>query len=779
MTRCIRDAAYPGLSYALDVDTVVEALRAALPECRNGTSLLGGTIVDVRYRPGGPCWVLYNLKLRHGDDRSGRQFLSGRVLRADEPPLPAPDALLQRYAGHPSGILDTPVVSLPQAPMVLYAFPVDESLPGLFEATDPDAMRRHLGELWQDRRIRVRSVRPTMMGYTPHARAAIGYEVLSESRRSGVPELRHLVGKMHAKKEPSRLFADAWAVWRAARGRVNLAPPVGYVPGAGLTLQERVAGERLGGLVDAPDFRRSVRDTGLMLAKLHALSVPLSGRRRAADEVQSVIRWAGVLSTIRPDLTARVERLRDRIAGEVSTRTRAGAPIHGDFHHTNILVDDANLTFIDLDEMALGDPMVDVGRFLASLRVPARRVFGNIGALSEAGEHFLEAYLRRGGGDERRARLFESAGLLIAGASAFRVQRPTWFEEVVELIGEAERVLEYANRVTVPPPDDAPKGGEPPDHAQWAGDSMYMQAMLAPHVRRVHGVELLECRAEAHSHDGKARRFRYSLRARHEDRSWTRVFHGVVGRGGARRTLERVEALRLLLDDAADSLLLPRSIAYLGGISLQVWEPPAGTRFPDLVGTAEALTAAERLGTALAALHRAPLELLSAPRTLDESLQDVGGRLELFRATQPALAEAATQVHQRLARLTLRVPVRLAPALRTLHPSHVVWNGSRAGLQRVDDIVLSHPFLDAGDFVARCALLGATEQRPDLWDAIGDRFRTAFLAAAPEDGADFPVFEAGRLLRLAIGRQRDADSGLTHRLVGMAEGRLAAGTRST
>jgi hypothetical protein len=177
--------------------------------------------------------------------------------------------------------------------MVVYPFPVDAGA-RLFDASDSEAMKLHLGRLWSERRMRVRRVRVVPQGYTPHARAAFFYEVLSQERRTGIPEVRRLVGKMHAKKSTARLFADQWALWSAARGRLPIPPPVGFIGLAGLTLQEQVRGERLGGMVDRPGFEKHVRRTARALAILHGLRFPISTRRRAADEVQTIRRWSGV-----------------------------------------------------------------------------------------------------------------------------------------------------------------------------------------------------------------------------------------------------------------------------------------------------------------------------------------------------------------------------------------------------------------------------------------------------------------------------------------------------
>jgi aminoglycoside phosphotransferase (APT) family kinase protein len=774
MSPPIRDAEFPGLPAALDVDGVLDALRAALPECRDRVALLGATVVDVRYRPGGPCWILYNVKLRHGDDRSVRQLLSGRVLRSGEAAERLPDAMLSRYAASPARALPTPVVSLPAVPMVVYGFPVDSSLPGLFDATDPEAMRSHLDVLWSDRKVRVRRVRPQVLGYTPHARAAFAYEVLSESRETRVPELRRLIGKMHAKKEPARLFADAWAVWRASRGRVNLAPPVGYLPATGITLQERVGGERLGGLIEHPNFTKWSRQTGRMLANLHQLQVPLSSRRRPEEEAQTVHRWAGVLSTVRPDLATRVDRIRDRIASEVASRARGGAPIHADFHHTNILIDGDVVTFIDLDEAAIGDPMVDVGRFLASLRIPARRMFGDIGALRDAGEEFLEAYLGKRDDDERRARLFEAAGLLIAGASAFRIQRTTWAEEVAELVGDAERVLALAGEVRVPgatPP--APARGT---DARWSGDGVFMQAILAPFARDVYGAELSRCKV-ARGSDPESGRVEYDLSGSRKGHPWRVRLEATRRVGsGARSALKRLGAMRQASDDMPRGLRLPRPVGYVSGLSLSLCEPPQGDLLGALVEYPEALMVAEHLAEGLSQLHTAPIQLGLAPRPLDEELRRLRERLGALAAERAELWTAAVGVLAALEAASLKLAVRFAPTLRTLRPAHVVWDGRRAGLQRVDDIAVASPLHDAADFLGRCVVAGARRGGVGRWDAVADRFRATYIAVSRAEREHLVVFEAAALLRLACDRAaREGSTGLVRQLVETAQARLATG----
>jgi aminoglycoside phosphotransferase (APT) family kinase protein len=765
------DPAIPGLRTALDPAAVQTLLRKALPELAGELELASVSIQDVRYQPGGPCWLLYRLKVRTGRGRSSYQLVSAQLLRAGDAPGPLPAEPERRFESCEGKVLRTATAYVPELGIALYAFPIDTALPALFDAVDPNAMRRHLNRLWGPRDLRVREVGVRLLGYTPQARAAFLYEVLAEHKETRLPELRRLIGKVHAKKGAPRLFASAWALWRAAGGKVHLAPPVGYVAAAGLTLQEQLSGVRLGGLAKTPGFTRAVQRTARMLAAMHQLELPLTTKRKPEDEADVVRKWSGVLIGTRPDLAPRVERLRDRLVGELLARTRLSGPVHGDFHHTNVLVEGRDVAIIDLDEMAFGDPMLDVGRFLASLRIPSLRAFGTTAGLARAREVFLSTYLARAPGDEKRVRLFESASLLTTAASSFRIQRPNWAQEIEVLLAEAEGVLEAAGTTRSPSP--APNLPPPvlssaEKRRSWALDGVYMQATLDPHVRKVYGAELLGCRPVA----GAAERIRYRLRGLRRGEKWSACVQGIAWREhGGRGFLQRLEALSSALDGRDDALLLPRPLAYVRPLSLIVWEAPSGTRFASVLGTPEGPAAAARLGRALAALHRAPLAL-DSKRSLDDELASLRRRVSRLAQVDAGLEASAAALLAKAEAKCRAVAGRSMPVLRTVHPHHIVLCGERVGLSKVEDVTLAHPLLDAGDFLARLALLGIADGKAAATAAAAERFQAAYCQHGPAGADGVAAFEGAALLRLACYQKNEP--ALAARLLEAAARRLEA-----
>ena len=360
------------------------------------------------------------------------------------------------------------------------------------------------------------------------------------------------------------ITANSWALWCGVRGKVGLAPPVGYSSTARLTFQESVTGVRLGGLVEARSFNRIVKTTARAIALLHSQRIPLNTTRKPRDEIRTFMRWTEVLASVRTGLRKRIERLSQRLAGELESRTEMTGPVHGDFHHTNVLVDDSRIWIIDLDEMAYGDPCVDIGRFLASLRIPSLRAFGAISGLSHAREIFLEEYLKKGPAPPRRIRLFEAASLMISAGSAFRIQRPNWEEEIGLLVGEAERVLESAKpgrASRIPREIKKAYGLSFEERIRWAGETTYMQATLDPFVQATWEARVTSCKISTPRKGGSGVWVEYQLAGQRHQKVWKARVRGLVlKKGGGRATFNRLSSIREWLDGEKEALLLPRPL---------------------------------------------------------------------------------------------------------------------------------------------------------------------------------------------------------------------------
>jgi len=425
----------PILWPALDPDRVRRAIE---PKLLDGKHVSRLTVEDVRYRPGRDTWLLYRIET----EDASCVYVSGRLLGLGQYASAPPEELTRRYATWPERTVREPWFVDPELSLELFAFPVDPGLPHLFEAVDTAVMEERLARFLPH--VRIHDVECRNKSYQPNARATFGYHVHAENGR---PLSTRWVGKMQSRARER--FARHEALWALAGDQLSIPRPIGLIEDADLALQEHVAGERLGALVDSPGFEALVRHAAQQLAQLHQVQLPNLKERRPIDDTRTVSRWSDVLRALRPDLAARITALEERLSRALLQNPLRRSLIHSDFHHTNVLVDGRLLTLIDLDELSRGDPMVDVGRFMASLRIPALRAFGSASALEGPAQAFLEEYLRHAKGQPRRARLYESASLLISAGSSFRLQRQHWPQEIELLLETAERLSTPVRRELV------------------------------------------------------------------------------------------------------------------------------------------------------------------------------------------------------------------------------------------------------------------------------------------------------------------------------------------
>jgi tRNA A-37 threonylcarbamoyl transferase component Bud32 len=711
-TKVLRDASIPGLHVALDTAALVEMLSRHLPECSNGMRLLDARVDDVQYTPGTGAHVLLKLRIRDPDTgRTGRQFVCVKALRADQPPPRPPRELLRQYEERRArrGVArETPLATgwiyLAEPHLVVHAFPLDARLATLTSVMDPIIMRNALHQAWRPRETRVRSVRPQVLSYTPEARAALRFEVLAEHRVTGTPEMRRLVGKLHVSREPARLFAGHWAVWRGTGG-YGVAPPVGYVSQLQLSLQEFMPGTRLSDLAGTGSFSGLARKAAHAIANVHGLVLPVLATRGIEKEMAVVDRWTGILASLRPAHAARLEALSRRLRREVSERMRISGTIHADFHMANILCDGPRVTVIDWDQAAHSDPMIDVGRVLASLRVSSLRVHGRLNGFADVEAAFLDAYLRRTNDDERRARLFEAVSLLIAAAGPFRLQRDGWEEGAELMLDEVERVLALseAGPRFAGTPSDLKRQVPFEERTDWAMDRTYAQALLVPVLRGRLGddIEVTECVPQLQARKPTQIHVRWNVKGYHGADRWRGRVEGVGFRDhSGRGLLRRLEIAGEALSQAhPGTLQLPRPLGHLEPLSLLVFQPPDGQPLGRLLGVSDERGALDRLARALARFHELRIDLGKEHET-GRLVRSVERRVARRSHLDAATAADANELLNALLPRVAALGERRVPTIAGVNLGRTRVTDSGAGAALVDDVLLGEPLFAVGELVA-------------------------------------------------------------------------------
>lgn len=760
----VTDLRIPGLHFALDPSAFMELLSENLPETASGTRVVSARPEDVQYTPGSGARVLWKIVCEIPESsRKGRQLVTVRALRQGEAMPEPPAELIRRYKevrarSRSMGRtlpLRTPWLAVPSAGVLIHAFPLDPDLPTLMDVTDPRFMKVALHRAWRPHRTGVLRVSVEPLSYTPSARVALRYRVESEHKDTGEREVHRLVGKVDRGRSPARLFPGYWAVWKAVEGRVAMARPAGYLAVSRLSLQEFVTGTRVSDLAGTREFEPRLREAARSIARVHELRLPLLRHRGAEKEMSSVERWARVLAGLRPESATRIDRLRERLGRELGERLRVVGTVHADFHLANMLASDDGVALIDWDQVAHGDPMVDVGRVLASHRVSSLRVNGTVDGLDDAGEAFLETYLRYSGEDERHARLFESASLLIAAAGPFRLQRDGWERSADLLLDRVERTLELSRggRMVVAPQRDEKRRVSYRNRGAWATDAVYVQALLVKVVHDAWGedVEVTECVPRVVRDDRERRHVRWHLRGYRGDARWRGTLDGLghlhhSGRG----LLARLERVARGMEGRSDVLRLPVPLGHLGPLSMLVFEPDEGEVLLAALGTDRESVSLRAFGIALARLNGLDVGI-GKKRDTERDLRSLARRMASLARRHGPDGRLAGAAFERLGpRLRAAGEVR-GTVVRGAEPRWVRMDGGAPAVTSLLDVVVSDPRVAFGDFLAQ---LHEVVLKRGLGHSAPETLKQAYAEASGALEADLATFEAAGLLQLGYRRLR-------------------------
>lgn len=172
-----------------------------------------------------------------------------------------------------------------------------------------------------------------------------------------------------------------------------------------MQVQAYAPGETLNELAERTNIRPLIPLAARGLAKLHNLpvSIPANGdgplemkSYLLGDELMNLDRFTASLEADRPRAMPVVLALRHQLLAwaERLPTLPAAAPIHRDFYYSQLLFHNGELTLIDFDLFALGDPAIDVANFIAHLHFLGMDRLDSFYALAEEAELFLQEYGR-------------------------------------------------------------------------------------------------------------------------------------------------------------------------------------------------------------------------------------------------------------------------------------------------------------------------------------------------------------------------------------------------
>ena len=314
----------------------------------------------------------------------------------------------------------------------------DSLMPFLADATDPKRVSSLFSEHlpWPTQLVALRVIR-----YKPRRRCLIQYDLETSDSH---PRSIKLIGKVRAKGLDEHTFKLQRQLWNSGFGEASedgicVPEPIALIPTLQMWVQRRVAGASSIDLLTTDSQTALPVRLAEAIYKLHHCPVQPRRPHTILDELRILNEKLPLVAERRPDLAERLQGLLKSCASVAQSINLApSCPIHRDFYHDQVLVDDNHIYLLDLDLFAQGDPALDVGNFIGHLSEYALRKLGDANALAHHERAMTDRYVELAGEDLRRR-----IGIYAALTIARHVHISTLFEDRSPF---TERILALAEQ---------------------------------------------------------------------------------------------------------------------------------------------------------------------------------------------------------------------------------------------------------------------------------------------------------------------------------------------
>ena len=368
-----KDSKLPQLATVLNVRKMRDVFRnywAAMGAADN-LQIIGCNIERVKYKPGKNCQISYQLEFV--DAKNGKIFQ--QLFFATVYPEKQSQSRYQKALRQPlvQPQIGEPVFHFPALEMVIRAFPNDRKLHGLQQVLQPeilsqiiipDALNSAIGE-----HRHIEKWQHEVVHFVPEHVCTVKVDVQLGGNR---PQTESFFGKVYYNDEGAKTIENMRRIWDSPlqkNGTLNVAKPLAYYPQWRSMWQCGLPGGTLLDLGFGSDaFMKMIPKAAEQVAALHRCelqNLPEINHKSIAEKlvaVQQMLEKTGFAKT-------------EKSAGLVKQLLNqqpflSKAPVvmlHGDLHLKNFLTNEGTVSVIDLDSLASGDPVVDLGSFIAGM----------------------------------------------------------------------------------------------------------------------------------------------------------------------------------------------------------------------------------------------------------------------------------------------------------------------------------------------------------------------------------------------------------------------------
>jgi len=451
------DPDFPQLKIASDPGLMIEVFRSHLKPV-SGRDYQIQDCIPVRFRcrqSTSRCVLQYTLRI--AEPRTGRQWdqwVTG-LFYAQEGE--AQRLWQEMQAANPrqeipeNWLTFEPVDFIPDLRMLVQVFPYDRKLRnlclvmnGALRGIEPLLLARLGPGQWhiEERRIeptRYRTELGAALRYTLRARDAL--TARSQTLRCYLKVYRHERGQ-----ETFELLQSLSKRPEQGQHPYSVVKPIDFLNDLRTLVLEEAAGTALQQLLlDGRDPTSAVRTVARAVAAFNQNNPVTTRRHSLADQLNDVQRASTLVQWACPQARAEVNAITAAVVSGLEEEPMA--TIHRDLKTDHIFLSGERVIFIDLDSVALGDPVRDPSHLFAHI---AARVGLDSMPLEQArtvAAAFVDEYFAHVPKPWRKRFTLHCAGALIeVAAGIFKRQEPHWTEKVPAAIEEARRVLDGTMR---------------------------------------------------------------------------------------------------------------------------------------------------------------------------------------------------------------------------------------------------------------------------------------------------------------------------------------------
>ena len=293
---------------------------------------------------------------------------------------------------------------------------LDERIPALRFVQRPRQVRELLEPHVAGPGFKLKHVWPELLGHRLGKRAACRLEYEIKNRELKQRVRGSLFAKMYKRRSThGSEFAETLTVLAnhgfdsTSDADVVVPRLVGYFPEWQMLVMENVPGTPLAELAGEA-FAKGVRMAGRAIARLHDCKLDAERRHGPEDEVRLLEGWVRLTGEVHNglrDVTANaMVEVRKALLALDSAPT---ALVHRDFYEKQVIIDGERTALIDFDTLCKADPAIDLGNFIAHIRLARAK---GIAVESGLEDSFLDAYGSTDADLPRRVEVYTRATIL-------------------------------------------------------------------------------------------------------------------------------------------------------------------------------------------------------------------------------------------------------------------------------------------------------------------------------------------------------------------------------